>query len=83
VPSSGGDAVQVTYNGGFVAVESTDGDYVHYTQRAGPPSILWRISTLGGEPVKVLEGVIQRAFTVRDVDTQDRQLMDTSKPAIN
>jgi hypothetical protein len=46
------------------AFESTDGAHVYYTQTPSAPSILWRISTLGGEPVKVLEGVIQRAFTV-------------------
>ena len=64
VPSSGGEAVQVTHNGGYVAFESTDGVHVYYTQTANSPTSLWRISTRGGEPVKVLEGVIRRAFTV-------------------
>ena len=67
MPFSGGDAVPVTHNGGFVAFEArtADGLNVYYTQTAGLPSPLWRISTLGGDPVKVLEGVIQRAFTVQ------------------
>jgi hypothetical protein len=56
--------VQVTTNTGFVAFDSPDGAYVYYTQTEGAPSALWRIPASGGQPVKVLDGVIQRAFTV-------------------
>jgi len=64
IPSSGGEAVQVTSNGGAVAVESRDGD-VYYTQALSRWSSLWRISAVGGGPMKVLEGV-SRTFAVAE-----------------
>jgi hypothetical protein len=63
---AGGEAIQVTHNTGFAAFESPDGAYVYYTQTAGAPSALWRIPASGGQPVKVLEGVVQLDFTVFD-----------------
>jgi serine/threonine protein kinase len=61
---SGGEPVQVTYDGGQVAFESMDGKWLYYTQTVGPaPAVLWRIPTTGGQPIKVLDGVIERAFT--------------------
>jgi hypothetical protein len=48
-----------------VAVESLDGAYVYYTETTGTiPTALWRLPASGGQPVKVLEGVVQRAFAV-------------------
>jgi hypothetical protein len=56
--------VQVTRNRGFVAFESLDGTQIYYTQVANGPSSLWRLPIGGGEPVKVLEGVAERAFAL-------------------
>ena len=56
----------MTQNTGYVAFESPNGAYVYYTQTLTTPSDLWRVSTSGGPPVKVLTGVINRAFTVLD-----------------
>jgi eukaryotic-like serine/threonine-protein kinase len=66
MPAAGGDAVQVSDNIGWAASESPDGAYVYYTQSSGPePSALWRLPTSGGQQrVKVLEGVVMRAFAV-------------------
>ena len=64
MPASGGDAVQITHNVGYMAFESPDGAYVFYTQTPRQPSDLWRLPASGGQPVKVLEGVIMRAFVV-------------------
>jgi len=64
IPATGGDAVQVTRNVGFVALEAPDGAYVYYTQTSGAPSALWRLPTSGGQPVKVLEGLVSWAFVV-------------------
>ena len=65
MPASGGDAVQVTQNVGFFSVLSPNGADVYYTQTTGPvASPLWRLSTSGGQPTKVLEGVVMRAFAV-------------------
>ena len=63
--TSGGDVAQFTRSGGWVAVESPDGADVYYTETTGTiPTTLWRLPTSGGEPVKVLEDVVQRAFAV-------------------
>jgi hypothetical protein len=47
-----------------VAFESPDGASVYYTQTPATPRALWRLPTSGGEPVKVLEGVVWRNFVV-------------------
>ena len=49
-----------------MAVESPDGAYIYYMQTPAGPSALWRLPTSGGQPVKVLEGVVRRAFAVLD-----------------
>jgi hypothetical protein len=52
---------------GFVDLESSDGSSLFYTQTSGPePSPLLRLSTTGGQPVKVLDGVYMRGFVVLD-----------------
>jgi Tol biopolymer transport system component len=67
IPATGGDAIQITGNVGFVALESSDGSSLFYTQTSGPePSPLLRLSTTGGQPVKVLDGVYMRGFVVLD-----------------
>jgi dipeptidyl aminopeptidase/acylaminoacyl peptidase len=63
LPVSGGAAVQVTHEGGFKAIESSDGAALYYTTTTGPvPSPLWRLPNSGGRPVKIADGVIRRAF---------------------
>jgi len=52
IPITGGTAVQMTQNGGFVAFESVDGRTLYYTQTATGSSSLWRIATAGGNPEK-------------------------------
>ena len=65
MPVSGGDAEQVTRNGGVVALESKDG-HLYYTQAHHAPSSLWRMPASGGRPQKLLDGVSARAFQVLD-----------------
>jgi len=65
MPASGGEAFPFTRNGGWVALESLDGAYVYYTESPGTkPSAMWRVPTSGGQPIKVLDGVVMRAFDV-------------------
>jgi Tol biopolymer transport system component/predicted Ser/Thr protein kinase len=66
MPVSGGTAVQVTHNGGYIALESPDGAHVYYTQTIAAASPLWRVSTTGGQPEKIADGVIWRCFAVLD-----------------
>jgi hypothetical protein len=66
MPAGGGDAIQVTKNGGFVAAESADGKFLYYT-KTDQASGLWRAPVSGGEETRVLESVTWRAFApVRD-----------------
>jgi len=58
MPAAGGDAVQVTPNqGGGGAVESPDGSSIYYNTVALVSSV-WRLPISGGQPVKVLDGVV-------------------------
>ena len=57
IPAAGGDAVQVTPNQGSGAFESPDGSNIYYLEFS-VVSPAWRLPTSGGEPVKVLDGVV-------------------------
>ena len=56
LPVAGGEAIQVTLDGGFRAQESMDGRTLFYSKR--PPSrILFARPEAGGEEEKVFEGI--------------------------
>jgi hypothetical protein len=59
MPSTGGQAVQITRNadGADFPHESPDGKFVYYSK--GWPNALsvWRVPAQGGEAVKILDGV--------------------------
>jgi Tol biopolymer transport system component len=58
MPSEGGNAVQVTPNqGGNGGFESEDRRSLYYNTVSSVSSV-WRISISGGEPVKVIDGII-------------------------
>ena len=57
MPAAGGDAVQVTPNQGSGAFESRDGRDLYYLEFS-IVSPAWRLPTSGGEPVKILDGVV-------------------------
>ena len=61
IPVDGGEAVQVTKNGGGAAVESMDGKHLFYTEEIGA-SGLWKLPLEGGEETKVLESVNTFSF---------------------
>jgi len=53
VPAQGGQAAQVTKQGGFAAFESTDGKFLYYVKAwAGP---IWRMPVEGGEETRILD----------------------------
>jgi eukaryotic-like serine/threonine-protein kinase len=54
VPVEGGEAVQLTKNGGFRACESPDGKFLYYAKFADT-SGLWRIPVEGGEESLILD----------------------------
>jgi Tol biopolymer transport system component len=70
-PIGGGQALPVTKNGGFVAMESADGRFVFYTNKIDQAPMtagdyvapaLWRTPISGGEESRVLSSVDMRAF---------------------
>ena len=65
MPSSGGDAVQVTRRGGFEALESSDGRVLYFTKTDDGKEGLWSMPVSGGEEVQVVDAVIAaRAFAI-------------------
>jgi Tol biopolymer transport system component/tRNA A-37 threonylcarbamoyl transferase component Bud32 len=79
IMTTGGDAVQLTRNGGLAALESSDGKYVYYRQSPNGPGPLWRIPVAGGEPVKVLDGmfdfyVLEQGIYYIDQQTEEAKL---------
>ena len=57
IPTSGGQAVQVTRKGGYVAFESPDGKFVYYAKDDEVPTSLWKVSVDGGEETRVLDPI--------------------------
>ena len=57
MPAAGGDAVQITRNGGGMPVESYDGCFVYYSKFGEFSPGLFRIPTNGGEEESVIPGV--------------------------
>jgi Tol biopolymer transport system component len=49
MPSTGGDAMQVTEHGGHTALESPDGKYLYYSKSPWPEPEVWRVPIDGGE----------------------------------
>jgi eukaryotic-like serine/threonine-protein kinase len=72
IPASGGTAVRVSPNTGFLAVESLDGASLYYVEQPVTGSdiaakgTLWRLPLAGGDPVKLTEGVAATAFDVTE-----------------
>ena len=54
VPADGGQAVQLTKNGGFAAFESHDRRFVYYAKGLTARG-LWRVSVNGGDEASVLD----------------------------
>ena len=68
MPAQGGEAIQLTRNGGAASFESPDGAYLYFAKRTpdgGPPSI-WRMPLRGGEEERVLEKVGSGDWTLTD-----------------
>jgi serine/threonine protein kinase len=64
VPMAGGQAQQITEDGGFLAFESVDGRTLFYTKAAGPS--LFARSSDGGPERKVLDSLYENFTPVED-----------------
>jgi Tol biopolymer transport system component len=56
MPAKGGEAVQLTRDGGVAPLESPDGKFLYYSQWRYPASV-WRIPVEGGTPTKILDAL--------------------------
>jgi dipeptidyl aminopeptidase/acylaminoacyl peptidase len=61
IPPSGGDAVRITRNGGWVAFERGEGNWLYYVKQDGPTA-LWRMPVAGGPEQRVIERIPGRNF---------------------
>ena len=53
LPAEGGEALQVTHEGGFIPFESPDGKEVYYQEIQGDSDV-WKVPAAGGEETRVL-----------------------------
>jgi Tol biopolymer transport system component len=61
--AEGGDAVQVTHQGGAIPFESADGKVVYYQKTLGDSDV-WQIAVTGGEEKRVIGPAGQTQFAV-------------------
>jgi eukaryotic-like serine/threonine-protein kinase len=80
IPPAGGEAVQVTRDGGFYARESPDGEYLYFTKP--DRTDLWRMPVVGGEEEKLPVAVSQSNFCIGSAgiyyvtaNTEDRRIL--------
>jgi serine/threonine protein kinase len=62
VPFQGGEALQVTDNGGRVVFASRDGETLYYMKIASTVAPLYARAVSGGAERRIIEAVLQRAF---------------------
>jgi Tol biopolymer transport system component len=63
MPANGGEALQVTRHGGWIAFESLDGMDVYFSKNTWLSDI-WKVPVSGGEETKVVESVQGNAFAM-------------------
>jgi hypothetical protein len=78
MPRHGGEAFQVTRQGGVrSAFVSPDGKFLYF-KIGNPIGAVWRVPVEGGEEVKILDSVVRRNFQVMD---DGIYFMSETKPA--
>jgi eukaryotic-like serine/threonine-protein kinase len=83
MPADGGPPIQVTRNGGFVAVESPDGSQVYYSKIDAPG--IWSVPVNGGEERKVHDLPLTDYWGSWDIGRQGLYLVNPEakpRPAI-
>jgi Tol biopolymer transport system component/predicted Ser/Thr protein kinase len=81
VPAEGGEAAQLTRQGGREAFESSDGKSVYYSKGFGIPGI-WRVPVEGGEELQILDDALQGFWALVDQGIYFINLKATSHPTI-
>lgn len=63
MPAEGGEAVQVTHEGGAIPFESPDGKVVYYEKTMGASDV-WKVSVAGGQETRVFGTAGAQQFAV-------------------
>jgi Tol biopolymer transport system component len=61
MPDGGGQAIQITANGGTNPYESRDGKYLYYGKEAGGTSYVWRMPVAGGPEERLFPSLVTYA----------------------
>ncbi len=64
IPAEGGEAAQVTQNGGIIPFESADGETIYYAKAPGENTEVWKVPVSGGDETRVLGPVSAIQFAV-------------------
>jgi hypothetical protein len=56
MPTDGGEAIQLTWGGGWGPLESPDGKFIYYPKALGGASV-WGLPVEGGQAAKVFENL--------------------------
>ena len=81
-PADGGQAVQVTKQGGSRRFESPDGKTVHYQKAEGEVVALWKVPVEGGEETRVLEQIAEWGWLTWSLTTEGIYFVHASTSAI-
>lgn len=85
LPSGGGEAVQVTQQGGYLPFTSPDGKFIYYAKKRGIAGI-WRVPAAGGEESFVLNqheaGLLGKHWTVTDEGIYFVSVKDPAHPLV-
>ena len=80
-PAGGGEPERVTTNGGHVALEDPNGEFLYYHKTLDErETALWKMPVGGGEESKVLDSVIVRNFAVVPGGIYFMQAPDEDEP---
>ena len=80
--ADGGQAAQVTKQGGREAIESPDGKFVYYYKNSGDSHGVWRVPVLGGEETLVLDQVLQGNWAILETGIYFTKVQPEPGPAI-
>lgn len=61
MPDGGGQAVQLTHNGGTNPFESPDGKFLYYGKQSGGTSYVWRMPLGGGREERLFPSLVNYA----------------------
>jgi len=81
MPATGGKAIRVTQNGGYIAFESFDGSMLYYTKPVSSSFSLWEMPVGGGQETELVKS-IKPGFTLAKKGIYFEQLNNDGSTSI-